>query len=134
MTLTAAQIKAMLDASCSHHGGYLHEVPEPHIRMCSLPGYRRVVVVKNLKFIAGGHYYVSITEEDDPVWDAKQQGWRYAWDDEKKRGRSFDARYSHIRFVQPWIDRTIAQHFSPKDRYAFEYDSIGTPTYGRDGD
>jgi hypothetical protein len=74
-------------------GGYLREISEPHVRRWpSTKGtdLRRVFVRISLYEGAGGHhYYPDVWEEDNPIWNAIENKWQVAHDDEIAKGRSF---------------------------------------------
>lgn len=120
-------------------GGHIADVPAPHVRYHSLVGApRREVVVTVTKFIMGSHHHVSMAEEDDPIWDRTvdkyQDGtWRRCWDDDAGRGLVLRTEYVHTRWIEPWIQRMVAQHFPPST-HVLVRDTLGATTYGRDGD
>jgi hypothetical protein len=47
---------------------------------------RKVKVTISRYYGYGPHYYVTIQEEDNPIWDGKE--WRMCWDDKEGKGIS----------------------------------------------
>lgn len=92
-------------------GGYIKNIPKPHIRQW--PGHptKRRIRVQILQYaLAGGrHYRADIKEEDNPIWNRLTHaeanpkwekiqgteygntviGWQMSWDDEEGKGRQF---------------------------------------------
>lgn len=89
-------------------GGYLSEIPEPHIRMwpdTTGHGMERVlsIQVSRYEMSVVKHYHVSWEQEFNAIWDSRTMaeenemyretsvadeivGWHKAWDDEEGRG------------------------------------------------
>lgn len=61
------------------------------------------------------HYNVTIEEERELFWDSTDKIWRTPWG--CPNGRCFHGYYAHERFVQPFIERTIAEHFPRRTHY-----------------
>jgi len=60
----------------------------------------------------GKHWFVSLKEEDNPIWDVQEDGWRIAWDDTEARGRYFDGPKSlSYGWAHTWAKQMIARHF-----------------------
>jgi hypothetical protein len=131
----------------SRMGGHLDMLPvkEPHIRLFDVPGFVRRVTITVTKYIMGTHHYVHIREQDNPLWlprrfdksgfpSPKRPGvWWTAWDDHDKRGREWEQRYTQIRFIEPFIERTLAENFKDIPHH-IERETLGATTYGREGD
>lgn len=119
-------------------GGKLVDIPELRIRFFSIPGIRkREVRLTITKFILGSHFHVRMVEEDDFYWDARRDEfggphWRKPWDNDVD-GRHFDTQYVRAHFIEPWVQRTWAEHFSDATHY-LERETLGATLYGRDGD
>jgi hypothetical protein len=90
-------------------GGYLADIPQPHVRM--FPGRkRREVRVSVVKYYH--HWYCRLTEEDNPIWDSKTGYWTGAWDDELYRGRTIqNAQHSSSTLAILWLENAIAEEF-----------------------
>lgn len=117
-------------------GGYLREIPKPHVRKFGsvaigalLPDGRiaekRPVVVSIMKFYGiGQHLHVSIREDDNPIWNVDpnhwaqrlEKGglWHEAWDDEMLRGLAFDESFVKRRDALAWVKSIAKKHFSTK--------------------
>jgi len=69
------------------HGGHLEEISKPHTRFFPNPYRKRKVTVTISRYYGIGlHYYVSLQEEDNPIWNG--EAWQTAWDDKEGRGRT----------------------------------------------
>jgi hypothetical protein len=129
-------------------GGYIKDIPKPHRRM--FPGKtKRKLRISVARYSCGVHYYVTIREEDNPIWDKslhgpgwgkeradKPIGWHVAWDDKKGKGREFEQRCNTSRAASKYIADMVAKHF-PADLYEIEGDSFTnkiTHQYKREGD
>lgn len=126
-------LNEMMRCSQTSHGGKLADVPKPHIYRSQVPGMKRIVRVHSARYLGGGHYHVSLSEDDDELWDQSSKCWRAAWDDEAKAGRRFEERLNRASEVAPWFARMIAEHFAGDG-----YEMIGVhgdaPVYGHEGD
>ena len=87
-------------------GGYLKDLPLPHRRKFPGEELRSVwISVSRYSAVGGCHYYVSIREENNPIWDPRTNGernsdflgtaygdkivgWHRAWDDEEGNGKA----------------------------------------------
>jgi len=68
-------------------GGHLADIPLPHIRFFPNPYFRRKVTITISRFYGyGPHYYVSISQESNPIWNGKE--WQIAWDDLEGKGKT----------------------------------------------
>ncbi len=107
-------------------GGYLKDIPKPHKR--KWPGHaerRRInITVGSFGIVGGIHYYVTLREEDNPIWDStpdryskgEPSGWTSAWDDDKANGRIFERKCKSLHEVARFTDLVLALNFS-KDKY-----------------
>lgn len=132
----------------SRMGGHLRMLPDkaPRVRLFDVPGFVRRVNITVTKYIMGTHHYVHIREQDNPLWlprkydksafpgkDKRPGVWWKAWDDPDGRGRDWEQRYTHVRFIEPFIARTLAEHFKDIPYYT-ERETLGATHYGREGD
>lgn len=66
-------------------GGHLADIPEPHIRKFPNPFVKREVKITISRYYGyGEHYYVSVKEESNPIWNGST--WVDAWDDKEGKG------------------------------------------------
>jgi len=94
-------------------GGYIKDYPNAKRKF---PGKtkRRVSVSARMYYGIGKHYWVTMHEEDNPIWDAKEKGWRECWDDLKKNGRIESAPFLSIVSAQSWIKTMTKKYFPAK--------------------
>jgi len=127
-----------------HTGGYLEEIPEPHIRMFpNGAGRKREVRVKLSTYvgtnaIGATHFYAAIKEEHNRVWNGKY--WQAPWDDDPEHtGREFGRNVRHNEFAtalqaKTYAEKVIAEHFNSNE-YEIRWDIMRTfHLYLRDGD
>lgn len=70
----------------------------------------------------GIHYYTSLEEEGNPIWQEKDKAWVTAWDDEKAKGRRFDKRCNSQSIARQFIKKTFLEEFS-RETHVLVYDS-----------
>ena len=99
--------------SISYFGGHIKDYPNAR-RM--FPGKKkRLVSVSIHKYYGiGAHFHVTLSEENNPIWDAKEKGWRECWDDTKAKGRIEFTRAQSLTSARAWIEKTMAKEFPPK--------------------
>lgn len=116
-------------------GGYLREIPKPHKRKWPESREKRTVNIScSIYSGIGKHYYVSILEEDNPIWNAKREVWQKAWDDKKGKGKSFGTRsFDSHRQAMDHIRKILAENFSPETHWFYE-NSTGETWFYREGD
>jgi len=133
-------------------GGYLKDIPKPHRRKFPEFGPRQVRVHIMKYYGIGVHYYASVEEEDNPIWNPltygekdsywkdtergnEVVGWQIAWDDREGRGRRFNSPGTKSPYwIRKWVRETIKKHFRPFDAYEFE-DMMGKRMwFYREGD
>lgn len=66
-------------------GGHIADYPGPHRRYYDDRRRKRKVTVGVIVYSIGKHYWVSMRQDDNPIWDGKS--WRLCWDDKESRGR-----------------------------------------------
>jgi hypothetical protein len=73
------------------HGGWLKDVPDPHIYYWPGAEDKRKLYARIMRYYGiGPHYHVSISQEDNPVWDCtidkyrkdEPRGWVTTWDND----------------------------------------------------
>jgi hypothetical protein len=119
-------------------GGNIADYPEPH-KLCSEdPDYKRDVRVSVTSWIGIGigakHWYVTIEEEDDMIWDEEDQYWVKCWDHpDKYKGRHFSEQFIGEADAKSWARMIVAKHFSDGSHNV--RDESGTPwMYDKEGD
>jgi len=102
--------------SWSCFGGNIAEFKKPYKRKYGPKSkLKRPVRVSARKYYGlGQHYWVSLHEEDNPIWDAKEKGWRLCWDDAEGRGRIFSKSFLSMTSAQLWIEKLVRKEFPNK--------------------
>jgi len=97
----------------SRYGGWLKDVPKPHRRFYDDRRRKRSVEVSVSRFWGqGDHYYVTLRQDDNPIWDATDDFWILAWDDhDKGEGLRLSRKFANRVFAQEWIDEQMAKYF-----------------------
>jgi hypothetical protein len=87
---------------------------------------KRTVHVSIYKYYGiGQHFHVSLSEEDNPIWDVKEKSWRTCWGDFKGKGRFEFTTARSLLSVKAWIEETIADKFPPKTHKIEKFDLNG---------
>jgi hypothetical protein len=112
----------------SRIGGHLENVPRPHERKWPDSEEKRRVKVDVYTWrgmsLGAVHWYGSVEEESNPVWDSSILDWRLCWDDEKATGREFRGDFDTKEEVVSWAKEIIGREFEPETHYLhFEYDT-----------
>jgi hypothetical protein len=77
------------NANSTLHGGHLSDIPLPRIRRWpGCPDKRKITIRITRYYDVGIHYFLTIFEEDNPLWNEKNQEWQFAWDDKEYRGKT----------------------------------------------
>lgn len=114
-------------------GGNLADIPEPHIRLYPNPHNRRPVKVSISQFWGFAHFWASLTEAENPIWNGtlhgpswgkhyenKVIGWQLSWDDDEgKKVRRFEKECNTESEARRFIASTLKKHFPP-DQYEIE--------------
>jgi len=111
-------------AKVSHSfGGYLKDLSKPYKRQFPGDKKRRVEVRVMQYYGIGIHFYVSVREEENPIWDEKENYWTTCWDDksEETRGKRFSDRFVDYEDVEIFIKETFEKNFSQKT-HLLEFD------------
>ena len=124
----------------SIYGGKIADYPEPHKLRSEDPEYKREVIVSVTTFVGTSpgavHWYASVEEETDLIWDEEEQKWRKCWDHpDKYEGRRFSEQFTSEANARSWARAIAEEHFSG-DKYKFR-GSFGTRIdwmYVREGD
>jgi hypothetical protein len=132
-------------------GGYLKEIPKPHVRMFPNEKSKRRVSVAVMVYdlVGGRHYRVSVTEEDNPIWNSHTQaehspnwkeiqgteygkkvvGWQVAWDDEEGKGLElYSVGLDFLYQVEDFIRDAWENNFSDETHYLSHTTSSGPIT------
>jgi len=102
--------------SWSYYGGNIAELPKPRRRRYGTrKREKRPVKVSVHKYYGlGQHYWVSLHEDDNPIWDKKEKGWRFCWDDNEGKGRIFSEPFLSMLSAQLWIEEMVKTEFPKK--------------------
>jgi len=108
----------------TYSGGHLVEIPEPHVRLWPNPNTKQPVRIAIGRFSGYPHYWASLTEKFNPIWNPtlygvewggelaeKPIGWQEAWDDKKGRGRTFEEECDSESQAKNFIQRTLLKEF-----------------------
>lgn len=117
------------------HGGHLTEIPMPHKRMFPGRKKRRVRVHWHSWAGAGGHhYYVTITEEGNPIYNVSRHCWQQAWDDTKYKGIYLSDKFANTVLARAWVQKMQRENF-PRKTHILEWESGDTRKwFYREGD
>lgn len=124
------------DGASKISGGYLKEIPTPHVRRWPSVVLRPVFVHIAVYDVVGGkHYYPDIKEQDNPIWNAKRECWQIAWDDEQARGRAFiHPGFNRLIDAHEWVASILAEHFPPTTHKVLRTGGMRAFYYRRTGD
>lgn len=103
-------------------GGHLKDIPEPHKRYFADKRRKRKVTVTISKWKGvGKHWYVTMIEEDDAIWDSrvtgmwsdktKPNGWTRPWDRSESDGRVFSGSFEVYKKAGECVMEMVANHF-----------------------
>jgi hypothetical protein len=104
-------------------GGHIKDYPNAKRRF---PGKtkRHVRISAQMYYGIGKHYWVSMYEEDNPIWDAKEKTWRSCWDDLEKNGHIESAPFMSMVSAQEWIKKIQRKYF-PKKTHILDPIALG---------
>jgi hypothetical protein len=94
-------------------GGYIKEVPLPHKRWYNGRRKREVKIGVYVWWGTGTHYYASVEEDDNAIWNTKENLWQLCWDDPEK-GKRFDKKFDNIGQARDWVTKLLRKHFPKK--------------------
>ena len=128
-------------------GGNLVEIPLPHKRYFDDRRRRRGVSVNIMRFPLNPHYYVSIKEADNPIWNPREENerggaWQLCWDDKEGRGLRHDQKFNTAKLAEGFIRKFLRRKF-PRNKYFYtderdmlyhERPSTHRKWYPREGD
>ena len=107
-------------------GGYLKELlfSDPPRRFFDDKRRKRPVHVKIICYGdyggIGVHYYVTVTEDHNPIWDSKQNIWTSAWDDYVGEGKKFENKFNTYIAAQNYV-RKVTKKFPPKSHRILDW-------------
>jgi len=106
-------------------GGYLAELPKPWKRMFPGRSKRRVSVSIYKYYGLGQHYWVSLHEEGNPIWDRANKCWRSAWDDKSDdtKGRLFSRRCLSLVSARSYVEK-IQKKFFPNKTHKLDVNAV----------
>ena len=110
----ATDVEPDWSASSTMMGGYLADIPYPHVRMYPDPTgrQRRRVRLRITQIMR--HYHVSYFEAANPIWNGQTRTWQTAWDDEAGSGRQGVDFFDLYADARRYIDDVIREHFPPE--------------------
>jgi hypothetical protein len=76
-------------------GGHLKDIPRPRIYLFPNPVTKRKVTIRIMRYAGFPHYWLSIIEEENALWDSSQDAWVRPWDHEKLKRLSSRHEYSY---------------------------------------
>ena len=115
-------------------GGHLKDIPKPHHRMYPCKNGKRPLRITVMRYSCGVHFWVTITEDDNPIWDTSAYdgtwggsegqviGWHSAWDDKEGKGRAFSEQCNTPREARIYIAKVLRENF-PADQYEIKGDT-----------
>ena len=115
-------------------GGYLKEskVSEPYKRYHDDHPIKVNITV--LKFHGIGiHYYCTIKEEPNFIWEEESQTWTEFWDDPYKLREFQNGNFLTVEDARKWIQETLNENFEPGTYFVSEENNDDTWFY-KDGD
>ena len=119
------------------YGGNFKKFKKPLKR--KYPGKeKRPVKISVSRFPGIGiHYFVSIREEYNYIWDKKDKDWREPWrsyEDKKGSGKVFVNKFNTYGAAANYVKKILSEHFDTKTHEWF-YEGEGTGRWlYRDGD
>lgn len=136
-----ARLNRKLLRRCYRTGGYLADIPLPHVRAYPAKGHLRRVTATIDTWIglSGGakHYYAKLDEDHNWIWHTERGQWQEAWDDREGKGLVLENKelFTH-EDAQKWILQQYAEHFSDETHTLSWRDNDDRPDfmYKRDGD
>ena len=106
-----------------YYGGYIIEIPKPHIRYFDDGRYRpvegEVTTWRGISFGAR-HWYASLREVENPIWNPvggyphKDPVWQAAWDDKICKGRIIHKDCESEDEAWNWIKAEFSRVFGNK--------------------
>ena len=119
-------------------GGYLKNTPKPYKRRWPDEEQQRGLSIRIVRYYGiGRHYYVSVEQEANPIWDAgdaadwgrpgEPHGWTVCWDDEEGKGKllssgQFDTHLQAMNWIQDIVLPQFPDHnVTINSQAMFEY-------------
>lgn len=105
-------------------GGHIKDYPKAR-RMFPGRKKRLVKITAKVYYGLGHHYWITMHEEDNPIWDAKERAWRTCWDDTDGRGAIESKSFLSMVSAQQWIRATQKKMFPTRTHKLGEIDFGG---------
>lgn len=125
-------------------GGYLKEIPKPHKRYFDDRRRRREVTIHITIYQGiGMHYHVTLSEEDDSIWNISSSeyyedevvGWQTARDDDRSKGESISEKFNTPRQAEAFVRKTLRRRFPRKThKYVYGWTGQSRKWFYKDGD
>lgn len=118
---------------CGFFGGHIADIPKPHRRYFDDRRRKRDVEVSICDYlgIIGKHFYAVLTEEFNPLWNAKEKRWQQCWDDDAGRGSTLSKQCYSRSEAEEWCHRAGRKAFK---RHRFVHVGQKLRWFYRDGD
>jgi hypothetical protein len=105
----------------SNYGGHMKDYPGAR-RLYTATGRRkRPLELSIIVYSIGTHYWTTLQEADNPIYDKVEKSWRMCWDDKEGKGRIESRQCRNILESQRWVRRMT--------RYVFKNHKLETPSY-----
>lgn len=104
--------------SASFFGGNIKDYPKAR-RLFPGKKKRHVSVSVRSYYGIGKHYWVTMKEEGNPIWDTKEKAWRECWDDTIGRGHIESKSFLSMVSAKLWIER-ISKTLFPRKTHVID--------------
>lgn len=109
-------------------GGYWKDIPTPYVFFHPNPKQKRRVRVGVMRYYGVGvHFYATVDEESNHVWDGKD--WRLPWGNEEGfpvlTGKNFSERFDTYTEAVNFVNSVIAREFSPETHKLYDGSGYG---------
>ncbi len=103
-------------------GGHWKDIALPYVMYYprSDGGKRPLRVSVQKYWNVGQHFYANVCETDNYVWDSKENVWKRPWDSNNRHpdypwlgGRSFSDRFDTATEAKNYVNKILAENFSP---------------------
>lgn len=105
-------------------GGYLREIPKPHIRRYPNSKSKRTLTIQVLQYPGFPHYFVVLRGEHNTIWNSQEEVWQEAWDDKEGAAPYHDSgELDNYQEVLDWIEANAEKYF-PSCDWKYELDEF----------
>ncbi len=122
-------------------GGHLKDIPLPHVRYWPGSFKKKEVRIRIMRYYGAGgvHYYASLQEDSNPIWNSAEGYWQEAWDDLEGKGRDewgiddWPNRLRSYQLTKLKIQEILAREFPP-EAYEYVWDDMTDERIEKEGD